>query len=64
MQARAPSKARDTAFSGEPGTYGNGGWPVEANVPSLEQADQGTPQPTTVLAILTPVISVNMYPNM
>ena len=56
--------ARDTAFNGESGTYGNRRWSVEARVPSLEQARQGTPQPTAVLAILTPVISVNMYPNM
>ena len=44
--------------------HGNGSWSVEANVPSFEQARQGTQRPTTVLAIPMPVISVNMYPNM
>ena len=42
-QARAPSKAQRHAFNGELRNLWNRGWSVEANVPSLEQAGQGTP---------------------
>ena len=62
-QRHAGESAEQTvrhAFNGELRNLWQRGWSVEANVPSLAQAHQGTPQPTSV----PPVISVNMYPNM
>ena len=49
-QARAPGKARDTALNGVLRNLWKRGWSVEASVPSLAQAGQGTPQPTAVEA--------------
>ena len=53
-QARALSNARDTPSTAYSGPYGNGGWSVEANVPSLEQAGQGTPWPPQSSPFLRP----------